>query len=54
MKMLFRSLGGTVFWNMFQWFFTAEKDCGFKVFPIFGLEAYKHGYTKHYHINKIN
>lgn len=52
-KMLFRSLGGTVFWNMFQWFFTAEKDCGFKVFPIFGLEAYKHGFYLDFSMSNI-
>jgi len=41
---LFRSLGGTIFWNAFQWFFTAAKGCGFRAFPVFGLEAYKHGF----------
>jgi len=52
-KVLFRSLGGTVLWNIFPWFFTAAKDCGFKVFPIFGLEAYKHGFYFDFSMSNI-
>ncbi|OVA12107.1 Oligopeptide transporter [Macleaya cordata] len=28
-------------WGFFQWFFTAEDDCGFVNFPTFGLKAYQ-------------
>ncbi|XP_062219733.1 probable metal-nicotianamine transporter YSL14 isoform X1 [Phragmites australis] len=28
------------FWGLFQWFYTAGDDCGFKNFPTLGLEAY--------------
>ncbi|XP_066324744.1 probable metal-nicotianamine transporter YSL7 [Miscanthus floridulus] len=52
-KMLFSSFGGSVLWNIFQWFFTAAKDCGFKVFPIFGLEAYKHGFYFDFSMSNI-
>jgi uncharacterized oligopeptide transporter (OPT) family protein len=31
-------------WSFFQWFYTAGKGCGFKTFPLFGLEAYKLGF----------
>ncbi|AQK61106.1 putative metal-nicotianamine transporter YSL7 [Zea mays] len=52
-EMLFRSLGGTMLWNMFQWFFAAAKGCGFGVFPIFGLEAYKHGFYFDFSMSNI-
>lgn len=38
-------MGGTIVWNVFQWFFAAARSCGFRDFPIFGLEAYKRGYA---------
>ncbi|KAJ1277531.1 hypothetical protein BS78_04G011700 [Paspalum vaginatum] len=41
---LFRSLAGTVAWNVFQWFFAAAKGCGFRTFPVFGMEAYRRGF----------
>ncbi|KAH7529472.1 hypothetical protein FEM48_Zijuj05G0187500 [Ziziphus jujuba var. spinosa] len=28
-------------WGFFQWFYTAEEDCGFNSFPSLGLKAYK-------------
>jgi hypothetical protein len=28
------------FWGLFQWFYTAGDECGFKNFPTLGLEAY--------------
>ncbi|KAH7550071.1 hypothetical protein JRO89_XS13G0130100 [Xanthoceras sorbifolium] len=28
-------------WGFFQWFYTATEDCGFKMFPTFGLRAQK-------------
>lgn len=43
-RVLFRSLGGSVLWDVFQWFFSAARDCGFRAFPTFGLEAYKRGF----------
>ncbi|TVU33654.1 hypothetical protein EJB05_25484, partial [Eragrostis curvula] len=43
-KMLFRSFGGTMAWSFFQWFYAAAKGCGFKTFPLFGMEAYKLGF----------
>lgn len=43
-RVLFRSLGGTILWDVFQWFFSAARDCGFRAFPTFGLEAYKRGF----------
>ncbi|CAN6242755.1 unnamed protein product [Urochloa humidicola] len=42
--MLFRSMGGTILWDVFQWFYSAARGCGFRAFPLFGLEAYKHGF----------
>ncbi|CAO2189001.1 unnamed protein product [Urochloa humidicola] len=42
--MLFKSLGATVLWPLLQWFFAAGKECGFKVFPIFGITAYRRGF----------
>ncbi|WVZ78181.1 hypothetical protein U9M48_025933 [Paspalum notatum var. saurae] len=41
---LFRSLAGTVAWNAFQWFFAAAKGCGFRTFPVLGMEAYRRGF----------
>ncbi|XP_062194887.1 probable metal-nicotianamine transporter YSL17 [Phragmites australis] len=41
---LFKSLGGTVLWPLFQWFFAGGKDCGFQVFPTFGITAYRRGF----------
>lgn len=32
-------------WGIFQWFYSAGKDCGFKAFPTMGLEAYYHRYS---------
>ncbi|KAK1614044.1 hypothetical protein QYE76_019561 [Lolium multiflorum] len=43
-EMLFRSLGGSLVWSVFQWFFSAGRSCGFRVFPTFGMEAYRHGF----------
>ncbi|KAF8389628.1 hypothetical protein HHK36_024147 [Tetracentron sinense] len=31
-------------WGFFQWFFTAESDCGFINFPTFGLKAYDNSF----------
>ncbi|KAF8389580.1 hypothetical protein HHK36_024096 [Tetracentron sinense] len=31
-------------WGFFQWFFTAERDCGFINFPTFGLKAYDNSF----------
>uniref|UniRef100_A0A0E0N8V1 Metal-nicotianamine transporter YSL7 n=1 Tax=Oryza rufipogon TaxID=4529 RepID=A0A0E0N8V1_ORYRU len=42
--LLFKSFGGTIAWSFFQWFFASGPGCGFKFFPTFGLEAYKHGF----------
>ncbi|KAJ4711810.1 Metal-nicotianamine transporter like [Melia azedarach] len=28
-------------WGFFQWFYKGRKDCGFKQFPTFGLQAWK-------------
>uniref|UniRef100_A0A0D9VBB8 Metal-nicotianamine transporter YSL7 n=1 Tax=Leersia perrieri TaxID=77586 RepID=A0A0D9VBB8_9ORYZ len=42
--LLFKSFGGTIAWSLFQWFFSSGRGCGFKFFPTFGLEAYKHGF----------
>ncbi|KAF0934955.1 hypothetical protein E2562_029485 [Oryza meyeriana var. granulata] len=42
--LLFKSFGGTMAWSLFQWFFASGPGCGFKFFPTFGLEAYKHGF----------
>ncbi|XP_006646783.1 probable metal-nicotianamine transporter YSL7 [Oryza brachyantha] len=42
--LLFKSFGGTMAWSFFQWFFASGPGCGFKFFPTFGLEAYKHGF----------
>ncbi|CAO2210600.1 unnamed protein product [Urochloa humidicola] len=41
---LFKSLGATVLWPLFQWFYAAGKECGFQVFPIFGINAYRRGF----------
>ncbi|RLN04293.1 putative metal-nicotianamine transporter YSL17 [Panicum miliaceum] len=41
---LFKSLGTTVLWPLFQWFFAGGKDCGLQVFPTFGLTAYRRGF----------
>ncbi|RLM60848.1 putative metal-nicotianamine transporter YSL17 [Panicum miliaceum] len=41
---LFKSLGATVLWPLFQWFFAGGKGCGFQVFPTFGLTAYRRGF----------
>nr|XP_034601203.1 probable metal-nicotianamine transporter YSL17 [Setaria viridis]TKW09658.1 hypothetical protein SEVIR_6G117200v2 [Setaria viridis] len=41
---LFKSLGATVLWPLFQWFFAGGKDCGFQVFPTFGMTAYRRGF----------
>uniref|UniRef100_A0A0D3GYE3 Uncharacterized protein n=1 Tax=Oryza barthii TaxID=65489 RepID=A0A0D3GYE3_9ORYZ len=30
---LFKSLGATVLWPIFQWFFAGGKNCGFQIFP---------------------
>ncbi|KAM3317366.1 hypothetical protein ACQJBY_035171 [Aegilops geniculata] len=43
-SMLFKSLAGSLAWSVFQWFFSAGKDCGFKTFPTFGMEAYRQGF----------
>lgn len=43
-SMLFKSFGGSMAWSIFQWFFSGGTVCGFKVFPTFGLEAYKRGF----------
>lgn len=43
--LLFKLFGGTIAWSLFQWFFASGPGCGFKFFPTFGLEAYKHGYA---------
>ncbi|XP_039120081.1 probable metal-nicotianamine transporter YSL7 [Dioscorea cayenensis subsp. rotundata] len=29
------------FWGVFQWFYSAGDDCGFKAFPTLGINAYK-------------
>ncbi|CAL4940858.1 unnamed protein product [Urochloa decumbens] len=41
---LFKSLGATVLWPLIQWFFAGGKECGFRVFPIFGITAYRRGF----------
>ncbi|KAJ1262554.1 hypothetical protein BS78_09G117500 [Paspalum vaginatum] len=41
---LFKSLGATTLWPIFQWFFAGGKDCGFQVFPTFGITAYHRGF----------
>ncbi|WVZ98210.1 hypothetical protein U9M48_043678 [Paspalum notatum var. saurae] len=41
---LFKSLGATTLWPIFQWFFAGGKDCGFQVFPTFGITAYRRGF----------
>jgi hypothetical protein len=40
---LFKSLGATVLWPIFQWFFAGGKNCGFQIFPTFGMAAYRRG-----------
>uniref|UniRef100_A0ACD5TBF8 Uncharacterized protein n=1 Tax=Avena sativa TaxID=4498 RepID=A0ACD5TBF8_AVESA len=41
---MFKSLGGSFAWSIFQWFFSAGGSCGFRVFPTFGMDAYRHGF----------
>ncbi|KAF0898873.1 hypothetical protein E2562_011932 [Oryza meyeriana var. granulata] len=41
---LFKSLGATVLWPLFQWFFAGGKNCGFELFPTFGMTAYRRGF----------
>ncbi|KAI4978925.1 hypothetical protein ZWY2020_015678 [Hordeum vulgare] len=41
---LFKSLAASMAWSIFQWFFSAGRDCGFRTFPTFGMEAYRHGF----------
>ncbi|KAF2918976.1 hypothetical protein DAI22_08g100000 [Oryza sativa Japonica Group] len=41
---LFKSLGATVLWPIFQWFFAGGKNCGFQIFPTFGMAAYRRGF----------
>ncbi|KAG8052475.1 hypothetical protein GUJ93_ZPchr0001g29726 [Zizania palustris] len=40
-KALIKSAVGSFTWAFFQWFYTAGHDCGFRSFPLFGLNAYK-------------
>ncbi|KAI3944805.1 hypothetical protein MKW92_015970 [Papaver armeniacum] len=39
-KTLSKWFAGSFVWAMFQWFFTAGKNCGFASFPIFGHKAF--------------
>ncbi|KAL6843722.1 hypothetical protein ACP4OV_026293 [Aristida adscensionis] len=43
-SILFKTFFGTIGWTIFEWFFTAGNQCGFKTFPTFGLTAYGHGF----------
>ncbi|KAG8067594.1 hypothetical protein GUJ93_ZPchr0005g15256 [Zizania palustris] len=38
---LLKSFIGSFSWSLFQWFYTAGRDCGFQSFPVFGLELFK-------------
>ncbi|KAL5203431.1 hypothetical protein ABZP36_014383 [Zizania latifolia] len=38
---LLKSFIGSFSWSLFQWFYTAGRDCGFQSFPAFGLELFK-------------
>lgn len=45
-SVLFNSFGASFLWSFFQWFFAAGDDCGFKVFPTFGLKAYQNKWVE--------
>ncbi|CAL5030127.1 unnamed protein product [Urochloa decumbens] len=43
-SVMFKTLGGTVAWSLWQWLFEGSEDCGFRSFPIFGLTAGRLGF----------
>ncbi|WVZ68312.1 hypothetical protein U9M48_017270 [Paspalum notatum var. saurae] len=43
-SLVVRSCLGSLFWSVFQWFYTGGPHCGFTAFPSFGLNAYHHGF----------
>ncbi|KAJ3685800.1 hypothetical protein LUZ61_014964 [Rhynchospora tenuis] len=43
-SLLFKSFWGSFLWSLFQWFFSAGENCGFKAFPTFGLTAYENNF----------
>ncbi|WVZ97554.1 hypothetical protein U9M48_043080, partial [Paspalum notatum var. saurae] len=40
-RALLKAFLGSFSWSVFQWFYTGGNNCGFGVFPTFGLELYK-------------
>ncbi|TVU02361.1 hypothetical protein EJB05_52146 [Eragrostis curvula] len=42
--LVLRTCFGSLFWSVFQWFYTGGPNCGFTSFPTFGLTAFKRGF----------
>ncbi|KAL5226321.1 hypothetical protein ABZP36_014586 [Zizania latifolia] len=43
-SLVLRSSLATLFWSVFQWFYTGGPNCGLTSFPTFGLSALQHGF----------
>uniref|UniRef100_A0A0D9YGT1 Uncharacterized protein n=1 Tax=Oryza glumipatula TaxID=40148 RepID=A0A0D9YGT1_9ORYZ len=43
-SLVLRSSLASLFWSIFQWFYTGGPNCGFTSFPTFGLSAFNRGF----------
>ncbi|XP_062205674.1 probable metal-nicotianamine transporter YSL18 [Phragmites australis] len=43
-SLVIRSCLGSLFWSVFQWFYSGGPNCGFTSFPTFGLNAFQRGF----------
>jgi hypothetical protein len=42
-SLVLRTCLGSMFWSVFQWFYTGGPNCGFHSSPTFGLTAFHRG-----------
>ncbi|KAJ1272711.1 hypothetical protein BS78_06G223600 [Paspalum vaginatum] len=52
-SVMFKTFFGTMAWSVWQWLFTGGEDCGFKSFPIFGIDAARSGFSFDFSMTNI-